>query len=94
MFDVCKAAKLRPDDLSKLLKVSRTTVSLWFNGHTKPHHLLIARVERLLQAIEDAYVAGQLPVPHDIPRRERGLYLSTTVRKHISPEVSLDSVSN
>lgn len=94
MFDICKQAKLRPDDLAKLLKVSRTTVSLWFNGHTKPHHLLVRRVERVVAAITAAYEAQELPVPYDVNRRERGLYIANTVKKHLQPvQISADAVS-
>ena len=53
MFQRAKEeAKLRPDDLAKLLKVSRVTVSLWFNGHTKPHHLLSKRTIQHVDALE------------------------------------------
>lgn len=85
MFDNAKAARLRPDDLAKLLKVSRVTVSLWFNGHTRPHHLLAERVDKVLTAIQAAMEAGDFPVPHDITRRERGLFIQNTVNKHLNP---------
>jgi hypothetical protein len=83
MFEIAKEARIRPDDFAKLTKVSRVTTSMWFNGHTKPHHLLQVRVNELLDAIKAAMEAGDLPVPHDVGRRERHLYVSKAVEKHM-----------
>ena len=83
MFQVAKDARLRPDDIAKLMKLSRVTVSLWFNGHTKPHHLIAKRVDKLLAAIKSAMDAGDLPLPHDVGRRERGMYIHNTVAAHL-----------
>ena len=93
MFVTAKAARLRPDDLAKLLKVSRVTVSLWFNGHTRPHRLLADRVQKVLGAIDAAMDAGDFPVPYDIPRRERGLFVQKTVDKHIHTSMVEPSAS-
>jgi transcriptional regulator with XRE-family HTH domain len=86
MFTVAKAARLRPDDIAKLCKVSRCTASLWMNGHTKPHHLLRDRVAGVLAAIKAAMEAGDFPIPHEISRRERDLFVKNTVEAH-TPEV-------
>lgn len=75
-------AKLGPADLAKLLKISRVTASLWLNGHSRPHQLLHDRVVDLLDAVDKATQAGDLPVPHRISRRERGLYITNTIAKH------------
>lgn len=83
LFADAKAARLRPDDMAKLMKVSRVTASLWFNGHSKPHHLLTARCTKILGAIKAGMSSGDFPVPHDVSRRERGLYIKTAVLKHI-----------
>jgi hypothetical protein len=87
MFEIAKEARIRPDDFSKLAKVSRVTASMWFNGHTKPHHLLQVRVNELLDAIKAAMDAGDLPVPHDVGRRERHLYVTKAVEKHMKRQV-------
>lgn len=86
MFEIAKEARLQPHDLAKLLKVSRITVSMWFNGHSKPHRLLADRVEKLLDAIRQAVEAGELPVPHDVSRRERGHYIQKAVGKRLGAE--------
>lgn len=83
MFEIAKEAKLLPHDLAKLLKVSRITVSMWFNGHSKPHRLLTERVEKLVDAIRLAVDAGELPVPHDVSRRERGHYIQTCLKQYL-----------
>ncbi len=75
MFDAVKAAGLQPHDLAMLLKLNRITVSLWFNEHTNPHKLHKDKVQNLVDAIAAAVEAGKLPVPLDVSRRERGLYI-------------------
>lgn len=83
MFEITKEARLRPHEIAKLLKVSRVTVSMWVNGHSKPHRMLGDRVDKLLDAIRHAVEAGELPVPHDISRRERGHYIQKTLAKRL-----------
>lgn len=90
MFEIAKEARLQPHDLAKLLKISRITVSMWLNGHSRPHRLLTERVEKLLDAIRAAVDAGELPVPHDVSRRERGHYIQKVLEKHLGGEVTTD----
>ena len=82
MFETAKAARLLPHEIAKLLGVSRVTVSAWYNGHTLPHRILANRVAKLLDAIAVAVNNGALPVPHDIPRRERGHYIRTALKPY------------
>lgn len=86
MFEVAKEAKLTPNDVAKLMRVSRVTASLWFNRHNQPHHLIRARVERLLGAVKAGLEAGDFPVPYGTPRRERYLYIQKTIQKHLPEE--------
>ena len=74
-FEPVRLAGLGPAELSLLLKVSRVTASLWLNGRRRPHLLLEERVDRLLRAVEEALADGDLPLSHDIPRRERAWHL-------------------
>ena len=76
-------AKLLPSDLAKVLGVNRCTVSFWFNGRSEPHAMIRAKVEKLLAAIELAVQAGDLPIPHDVRHRERGLYLNRCLVRHL-----------
>lgn len=94
MFEVAKEARLQPHDMAKLLKVSRITVSMWFNGHSKPHRLLGDRVDKLLDAIRAAVEAGELPVPHDVSRRERGHYIQKVLGKHLDGEAEATDIEN
>lgn len=75
-------AQLRPADIAKSLRLSRVTVSFWFNGHTQPHRLLTDRVKMLLDCVDRAIEAGELPVPAEVTRRERGLYIAKVLAKH------------
>jgi hypothetical protein len=93
MFAGAKAARLRPGDMAKLMRVSRVTASLWMNGHSHPHHLLIGRARRVLAAIDAAMKAADFPVPYDTSRRERGLYVSSIVTKHVKLLADKESVS-
>lgn len=74
-FTPIKLANLGPADMAKLLRVSRVTASLWLNGHKQPHHLHSESVSTLIDKVARALGAGLLPVPHNVTRRERGLYL-------------------
>lgn len=81
-FTPFRQARLGPVDIAKLLGVSRVTVSGWLNGHAQPHHLLSTRVQGILDNVGHALEAGELPVPHDVNRRERGLYIQQVLARH------------
>ena len=76
-----REAGLRPTDVSRLLKISRTAVSLWFNGHSQPHPLIKDRVRQLEKAVSAAHKAGALPLIPGVPRRERHLTIERIVRQ-------------
>jgi len=85
MFTIARDhARLLPSDLAKLLGVSRCTVSFWYSGKSSPHSMIRAKVDKLLDGISRAVEAGDLPVPHDVKRRERGLYITQHLVKHLS----------
>jgi hypothetical protein len=75
MFEPVKQAQLQPHDLAKLLKLNRITVSMWLNGHAMPHKLHREKVQELVDAIQVALDDGKFPVPLEVTRRERGLYI-------------------
>jgi len=84
MFTTARdAAKLLPSDLAKLLRVNRCTVSFWYSGRCAPHVQLREKVNKVLDAIGRAVEAGDLPVPHGVRHRERGLYIEKAVVKHL-----------
>lgn len=87
MFSIAKEqANLLPSDIAKLLGVNRCTVSFWFSGRTTPHSMIRPKVDKLLAGIAAAVQAGDLPVPHDVTRRERGLYITRCLVKHMRPK--------
>jgi hypothetical protein len=75
MFDKAKAAGLQPTDIAKLLGITRVTARFWLKGRNQPHHLIHSRVVRLLDAVAQCVQTGSFPVPRDVSRRERGLYV-------------------
>lgn len=83
MFEVLEAAGMKPSNVSKLLNVSRVAVSLWVNGHSKPHHLIERRVNRLLTAVKAAVKAGELPLSEDVPRKNRHAEIAKIIHRHI-----------
>lgn len=78
-FTPVREAGLTPADLSKLVRVNRVSASQWMNNHKQPHHLLTDRVTEVIDAIIKAVEAGRLPVPHDVVRRERHLYIQRAI---------------
>ena len=82
MFDDVRAAGLRPCDIARLLNVSRVTVSLWLNGRNNPHHLIAGRVSKLLDSVRLCVEDGAFPVPRNVSRRERGLYIRDAIEAH------------
>lgn len=84
---ILKAAHIGPTDIARQLKVNRVTVSLWLNGHTVPSSLVKDRLQVFLDAVKAAYEAGDLPVPFDVSRRERGLYLTNLLSRYRTVEV-------
>jgi transcriptional regulator with XRE-family HTH domain len=79
MFRDVKAAGLKPCEIARLLNVSRVTVSLWMSGRNKPHNLIAVRVSKLLDSVRLCVENASFPVPRDISRRERGLYIRTAL---------------
>ena len=92
MFEVLKDAGLTPSTIARLLNVSRVAVSLWVNGHSKPHSLLKRRVDKLLQAIQSAVDCNDLPLSEDVPRRNRFAETSRIIYRHLE-KLKLGSVS-
>jgi DNA-binding XRE family transcriptional regulator len=91
-FAQAREARLTPNDFAKMLKVSRVTASCWFNNRSKPHRLICTRVGRVLAAVNAAMGAGDFPVPYEVPKRERYLYVSKTISKHLANEPRSDDV--
>ena len=93
MFQKAREARLTPNDFAKMLKVSRVTASCWLNSRSTPHHLIKGRVAKVLAAVQAALDAGDFPVPYEIPKRERYLYVSKTIAKHLDGSINADDIS-
>lgn len=75
MFDVVKQAEIKPHELARLIGVSRVTASMWLNGHTNPHKLLEAKVQKVLDAVRRALDEDQLPAPRGLTGEDRRNYI-------------------
>jgi DNA-binding XRE family transcriptional regulator len=62
-FSIVAKAGLNQSDFSKVIGVSRVSVSKWITGKAKPHHLHSRRISQLVTAIQMATEAGDLPLP-------------------------------
>jgi len=91
MFDTFIKAGLKPSNVARLLNVSRVAVSLWFNKHTEPHHLIRRRVDRLHSAVQSALAAGDLPISSDVPRKNCHAEIAKVIHRHID-KLQLGSV--
>ena len=83
MFEIVREAGLLPHEVAKMLKVSRVTVSMWVNGHCKPHRLLIAKVERFLDGVQRAVDVGDLPLDKTTKRKDRLGQIKVVLVKHL-----------
>lgn len=92
MFETAKRAGLMPHDFAKMLKISRVTASLWFNGHNKPHRLLSGRVYKLLDAVERAVESGELPAPADLSREDRSKHIIRALAKQLANKADAPQV--
>jgi molybdenum cofactor biosynthesis enzyme MoaA len=94
MFELAKKANVLPHDVAKALGLNRITVSLWYNGHSKPHRLLTDKVSSLLDAISKAVDAGELPISVDVDRRERRNEVHKVLMKYMdSAETDVNQIS-
>lgn len=79
-----KRAGLYPSDISRMLGISRVAVSLWFNGHSRPHKLLRDRVERLHKAVLGALEENSLPISSDYAKKERHGKVRDVIERHLA----------
>lgn len=94
MFELAKKVSVQPHDFAKALGLNRSTVSLWYNGHSKPHYLLTKKVASLLDVIEKAVEAGELPISVDVDRRERRNETYKVLMKYMdSAETDINQIS-
>lgn len=80
-FSIVIKAGLTKTDFARLMRTSRTTVHNWFGGGGV-HTLIVAKVRRTLRLLNDAVDAGDLPLPHDTPKKERAAKVVAVLKKH------------
>ena len=72
-FDIIKRAGIYHREFAKLVGVSRVTVSLWVLGRQTPSPLARDKAQSVLDAIEAATTAGNLPLVGRGPHRQKVL---------------------
>jgi len=82
-FDILRKAGIRDGEFAELASVSRTTVSLWMNGHANPHRLHEKRIATLLAAVKNAVDEKDLPHKDALPRDARMRKLAALLAKHV-----------
>jgi len=85
LVETLESAGLQPNDITRHLAVTRATASAWLNGHSQPHALHAAEVDRFLDAVRRAVEAGELPAPKDMPRLERRRRIDGVLLRHQRP---------
>ena len=81
-MQIIKEAGISGTDASKLLKVSRVTVSYWLTGRCKPNRWLKNDVELFLKSVETALAKGDLPIPKGASQDERLAKYKAILDKH------------
>lgn len=67
---ILRSAGLGATDISRLLGLNRTTVSLWLSRKSRPHSLLEDKVTAFVRMSEELMAAGKLPL-RGVPRSIR-----------------------
>lgn len=86
-----KEAGLGPTDISRFTGVSRVTASSWMNFRTSPSSLVAEKLQKLIDATERALDAGDLPLPYEVSRRERGQIVQSILNSHVHTGAALTS---
>ena len=82
-FDILRRAGIHDGDFAEITNVSRTTVSLWVNGHAKPHRLHEKRIALVLAAVKNAVDAKELPLKEVLKRDVRVRKLGAILASHV-----------
>lgn len=78
-FDLISQAGLTQKEFAEVCGVSRTTVNLWSNGKMKPHRFIKARISAVLNAMERAIMANDLPMK----TKSRGVSRVEAIRQQL-----------
>jgi len=75
-------AGLKQKEIGTIVGVSHTTVGLWMRGQRAPHFLHEHKVQTILDAVDSAVTAGDLPLPPTIRGEDRMEYIKEIIDKH------------
>lgn len=85
-FENVVTAGIKPRHVTRLVGVSRVTASNWLRGVTQPHHFVGPKAQALIDAVDSAIEAGELPVPHQLPPDEQSVRTVSVVRKYMESD--------
>lgn len=83
MFEILKPAKVSITDFAKIAGVSRVAVSQWVNGRMNPHRLHQAKIKLIINAMENAVAAKELPLPAGLDRLSAFRRMKQVVLQHV-----------
>lgn len=66
-----RKAKLTPAELATIAGISRISVYNWLAGRSRPHVLLMERLEQLDRLLQHLLTRNKLPLPDSLDRTER-----------------------
>lgn len=75
-------AGLKRKEIGKIVGVSATSAGLWMLGHREPHYLLEPRIKPIIEAVDAAVDAGELPLSATIPRDDRLPKIKEIIDRH------------
>lgn len=70
-FTVIKRAGLSQLEFARLTGVSRVTTNMWVGGKMHPHRYITSRIKQVVDALESAVVAKQLPLSESVAPTKR-----------------------
>lgn len=71
------------DDAGNIRSVTRAAAYRWIGGKAEPVEKLRMRVTKVLEILQNAVDAGDLPLKLGTPRTERKRMIAVAVGKHI-----------
>lgn len=83
MFELFDRAGVTDAELSRLCRVSRAATHGWRRKGTKPSKWVRPLLDKIIDAVQSAVDAGDLPLSKNLIQSERVDALPRVIRKHL-----------